>query len=213
MSKIRVLVVDDHPVVRHGLLSMLAACDGIEVAGEAGDGASAIEQFHQLVPDVVLLDVRMPGSDGIRVAHQLKQSDPDARIIMLTTYDDDEYLFGALREGVEGYLLKNISLPELSKAIHEVYGGERLLGPALTSKVLKQFGTLAKEKTRRDCDLTEPEIRILQFIADGHTNREIAEANYWSDITVKRKIQDIFHKLGVTDRSQAVAEAIRRSLI
>ncbi|MCL5958141.1 MAG: response regulator transcription factor [Chloroflexi bacterium] len=213
MESIKVLVVDDHPVVRQGLRSMLATTDGIEVAGEACDETSALEAFRQLQPDVILLDVRMPGSDGIRVIRHLKQIHPEVKVIVLSTYDEDEYLFGALREGAHGYLLKNISCAELSEAIRQVNNGERLLGRSLTGRILRQFETLAKEKASRESILTGQEIAVLKAIAEGCTNREIAERQYWSEITVKRKVQDIFHKLGVTDRTQAVAEAIRRDVI
>ncbi|MCL5957830.1 MAG: response regulator transcription factor [Chloroflexi bacterium] len=213
MRAIRVLIADDHSLVRQGLISMLATCEEIEVVGEASDGVSAVEEFERLVPDVVLLDVRMPEWDGIRVVHHIRQSRRDAKIIMLTTYDDDEYVFGALREGANGYLLKSISRTELSKAIHRVYRGERLVAEPLMTKVLQHFEMLAKKEARQAPELSQQEIQVLRAVAEGRTNREIAEKNYWSEITVKRRIQDIFHKLGVSDRTQAASEAIRRNLI
>lgn len=213
MGTIRVLVADDHPVVRQGLRSLLASYDDIQVIGEAESGFSVMEQAGSLQPDVVLLDIRMIGSDGIAIAHQLRQSYPDIKVIILSTYDDDEYLFGALQAGVHGYLLKSVSHDILASSIRSVYGGERLLSPTLIDKVLHQFEELAKERARHESGLSDQELQVLEEVAQGATNKEIAEKLYWSEVTVKRKIQDILAKLNVSNRAQAVAEAIRRGLI
>ncbi len=210
---IRVLVADDHPVVRQGLRSLLASYDDIQVIGEAEGGFSVMKQVESLQPDVILLDIRMTGSDGIAIAHQLRQSYPDIKVIILSTYDDDEYLFGALQAGVHGYLLKSVSHDILASSIRSVYKGQRLLSPTLIDKVVQQFEELAKERARHESGLSDQELQVLEEVAQGATNKEIAKKLYWSEVTVKRKIQDILAKLNVSNRAQAVAEAIRRGLI
>lgn len=213
MSPIRVLLVDDHPIVRHGVRSVLAHHPDIEVIGEA-DGAAAL--FAALVerqPDVILLDIRLPGQTGVEIAQRLKREWPAIKVIILTTYEDEEYLFGALRAGAEGYLLKSASPEMLASAIRQVAAGERLLSPTLVGKLMRQFGELAKAQAQADAGLSAQEIEVLRLIAAGATNREIAERLYWSEVTVKRKVQDILEKMGVANRPQAVAEAARRGLL
>lgn len=212
-AKIRVLIVDDHPVVLQGLEAMLSIYPDIEVVGEAGSGGVALQSAEKLRPDVVLLDVRMPGSSGVQVARRLKQTFSEMKVLILTTYEEDEYLFGALEAGADGYLLKTASPEELSEAIRKVNSGSRLLSPDLVGKVLKQFESVTREKVRLESGLSMQETKVLQLVAEGATNREIAERLYWSEITVKRKLQDIVHKLGASDRTHAVVEAMRRGLI
>ena len=213
MEKVQVLIVDDHPVVRQGLKSMLANSEEIEVVGEAGDGPSAIQQAMALQPDVVLMDIRMPGPDGIQLTRRLRAVCPETKVLILTIYDEDDYLLRALRAGAWGYLLKNISAQELVEALLTVHRGQRLLSPSLLHRVLERFQLMAMEKARLESGLSEQELEVLRLIAEGATNKEIAEKLYWSEITVKRKTQDIYCKLNVTNRTQAVAEAIRRGLI
>ncbi|MFQ6013867.1 MAG: response regulator [Anaerolineae bacterium] len=213
MNKIRVLVADDHPVVRQGLRSLLSSFSDIEVVGEASTSFAVVEQVREVKPDVVLLDILMPGPNGIEIARQLRRAQPEVKIIILTTYDDDEYLYGALQAGAHGYLLKSASHEMLASSIRSVYKGERLLSPQLVGKVLQQFEELAKEKARHESQLSDLELQVLSLIAEGATNKEIAKRLYWSEVTVKRKIQDILGKLEVVNRAQAVAEAIKRGLI
>jgi DNA-binding NarL/FixJ family response regulator len=213
MERIRVLIADDHPIVRQGIRSLLTQYDDLEVAGEAGTGPAALEQATQLQPDVVLLDVRMAGTNGIEIARQLRHDHPEIRIIILTTYDDKEYLFGALQVGAQAYLLKDVSLDTLPTAIRAVHQGERLLSPLLLDKVLREFQSLATEKLQRDAGLSEEELHILRTMAGGATNKEIAEQFFWSEVTVKKKVQAILAKLSVENRTQAVAKAIRQGLI
>lgn len=213
MEQIRVLVVDDHPVVRHGLRSLLANHDDIRVVGEAASTSEVLQMVSSTNPNVVLLDIRMPGSSGIDMAQQIRRTFPDVRVIILTAYEDDEYLFGALRAGAHGYLLKSTSHDVLASAIRSVHQGERLLSPALVDRVLKEFEGLAKERARHESGLSDQELQVLRHIAEGATNKEIAEQMFWSEVTVKRKVEDIFSKLSVSNRAQAVAEAIRRGLI
>jgi DNA-binding NarL/FixJ family response regulator len=213
VENIRVLIVDDHPIVRQGVRSVLANHADIEVVGEADCSVSLFANIVALNPHIILLDIRMPGQNGIEITQRLKREYPDVKVILLTTYDNEEFLFGALRAGAEGYLLKSASNEVLASAIRQVGHGERLLSPALVSKVMREFQDLAKEKTRSDSGLSEQELEVLRMIADGATNKEIAEKLYWSEVTVKRKVQDILEKMGVANRAQAVAEASKRGLL
>lgn len=213
MGRIRVLIADDHPVVRQGLHTFFSKCADLEVAGEAGTGFATLDQVGALQPDVVLLDVRMPGLGGIDVARHLRRLYPEVKVILFTTFDDEEYLFGALHVGAHAYLLKSVSHDSLADAIRSVHAGERLLSPPLVDKVLTRFEELARAKAQQESGLTEQEMQILRAMEGGASNKQIADDLYWSEITVKRKIQDIFEKLGVDNRVKAVAEAIRRGLI
>jgi len=213
MKRIRILIADDHPIVRKGIRSLLTQYGDLEVAGEAGTGPAVLEQVAQLQPDVVLLDVRMAGANGIEVARQLRREHPETRIIILTTYDDEEYLFGALQVGAQAYLLKDVSLDTLPAAIRAVHQGERLLSPLLVDNVLREFQSLATEKLRRDAGLSDAEQLILQLVAEGATNREIAEQLFWSEVTVKKKLQEVLEKLNAANRTQAAVKAIRQGLI
>lgn len=213
MDPIRVLLVDDHPIVRQGVRSVLANHPDIDVVGEADGAATLFASLDSTKPHVILLDIRMPGPSGIEITQRLKREHPEIRIIVLSTYDDDEFLLGALRAGAEGYLLKSASAQVLASAIRQVGQGERLLSPALITKMMREFEELSKEKSRADSGLTEQELQVLRMIAAGATNKEIAEKLYWSEVTVKRKVQDILEKMGVANRAQAVAEAAKRGLL
>lgn len=213
MDPIRVLLVDDHPIVRQGVRSVLANHPDIEVVGEADGAATLFSSLDTAKPNVILLDIRMPGPSGIEITQRLKREHPEIKIIVLSTYDDDEFLLGALRAGAEGYLLKSASAQVLASAIRQVGQGERLLSPALVTKMMREFEELSKEKSRADSGLTEQELQVLRMIAAGATNKEIAEKLYWSEVTVKRKVQDILEKMGVANRAQAVAEAAKRGLL
>jgi DNA-binding NarL/FixJ family response regulator len=210
---IRVLLVDDHIIVRQGVRSLLANHRDIEIVGEAANAAALFARLATTDPDVILLDIRMPGQNGVETTGRLKREWPRIKVIVLSTYDDDEYLFGALRAGADGYLLKSASPEVLADSIRQVYRGERLLGAGLVDKVLVEFQHLAQEKTRVESGLSDQELEVLRMIAAGATNKDIAEKLYWSEATVKRKIQDILEKLGVANRPQAVAEAARRGLL
>ena len=213
-SKVRVLIVDDHPVVRQGIEAMLSTCEDIEVVAQASDGASALQSAERLTPEVVLLDIRMPGSDGVQTTRRLKQTLKGIKVIILTTFEDDEYLFGALEAGADGYLLKTASAAELGEAVRTVGLSDNLLLSAnQTRKVVQQLERVTREKVMLESGLSREELSVLELIADGRTNREIAERLFMSEITVKRRLQYIIHKLGVSDRTQAVAVAIRRGLI
>jgi DNA-binding NarL/FixJ family response regulator len=213
MKSIRVLLADDHPVVREGLRSLLTNFPGIDVVGEADNGAAVLSQVEAIQPDVLLLDIRLGNAVGTDIARQLRRDQPQVKIIILTTYDDAEYLQQALAADVHGYLLKSASHEQLAEAIHAVHRGERLLSPPLMGKVMQEFGRLARDKSRQQSGLSDQELEVLREIASGATNREIAERLFWSEATVKRKIQDIIEKLGVANRAQAIAEAIRHGWI
>lgn len=213
MAPIRILVADDHPIVRQGLHSLLNQFDDLVIVGEADTAPAVLEHAATLHPDVLLLDVRLGGWDGIEVARQLRRLQPDVRVIILTTYDDDEYLYGALQAGAQAYLLKDVSLDVLPAAIRAVHSGERLLSPLLVDKVLRQFERLATDKIRRGSGLTDKELQILGLMANGATSSEIASQLFWSEVTVRKKVQEILDKLGAANRTQAVAKAIRQGLI
>lgn len=213
MNPIRVFLVDDHPVVREGLRSLLSSFPDLQVVGEADNSFVVPAQVEATQPDVLLLDIRLGNVDGIEVARQLRRDQPSVKIIILTTYDAAEYLTQALAADVHGYLLKSTSHSQLAEAIRAVHRGERLLSPPLLGQVLEEFGRLARDRAHQESGLSDQELQVLREIAGGATNREIAERLFWSEVTVKRKIQDIIEKLGVANRAQAVAEAIRHGWI
>lgn len=213
MSRIRVLVVDDHPRVRRGLRSLLSTCPEIEVVAEAENGAAALQAAGEVSPDVVLLDIKLPGPDGVELAYQIQRKAPKARIIILTAYDHSEYVSGALRAGVDAYLLKSTSDDKLITTIRSVHQGKRLLSQSLVDGVLREFETLARAEARHRSGLSSQELETLKLISRGATTAEIAKEMYWSTRTAKRKIREIKDKLGARNRAQAVAEAIRRGLV
>ncbi len=212
-TPIRVLIVDDHPIVRQGVRSLLGAFPDIAVVGEAESPISVEEQIVERQPEVILLDVRLGQYDGIQIARNLRRTHPECRVIILTTYDDDDYLFGALEAGAHAYLLKDVSLDELPASIRAVYAGKRLLSPLLMDRVLNEFQHLAAEHTAETYGISSDEKQLLLLMADGLTNREIAERLNYSEATVKKKVQELLETLGVADRTQAVAMAIRQGLI
>ncbi len=213
MNPIRVLLVDDHPIVRQGVRSVLANHGDIQIVGEAENAVTLFACLETIQPDIVLLDVRMPGQSGIEITQRLKREHPEIKVIVLSTYDDDDFLLGALRAGAEGYLLKSASADVLASSIRQVGAGERLLSPTLVSKLMREFQEMAKEQARADSGLTDQELQVVRMIAAGATNKEIAEKLFWSEVTVKRKVQDILEKLGVANRAQAVAEGAKKGLL
>ena len=211
MESIRVMVVDDHPVVRQGVRSLLSNYADFEVVGEADSGSSALERVSDLAPDVILLDIRMPGETGVEVVRRLRRAAPEAKVLMLTSFDDEEYVTGALRADAHGYVLKSVSDETLASAIRAVYRGERVLSPQVMDQVIQRY--VDKERGAVPGELTEEERRLLRLLADGASNAKIAADLYLSETTVKRKLQEIFEKLDVHSRAQAAAEAVRRGLI
>jgi DNA-binding NarL/FixJ family response regulator len=202
---IRVLVADDHPVVRHGLCTMLEIEDDIVVVGRAGDGAEAVQQARETHPDIILMDVQMPNVDGIEALRRIRAEDPEARVIVLTTYRNEDYIFPSLRAGARGYLLKDASRQELADAIRAVARGESLLDPAVVETV--------NNADRRHDTLTSRELEVLRLMADQHSNAQIAEKLFVSENTVKTHVSNILAKLGCADRAAAVLTAWKRHLI
>jgi len=213
MTQIRLLVVDDHQLVRKGIRSLLINHPDIEIVGEAENGVIALSQVQACNPDIVLLDIRMPGLDGIEVIRQLHRTRPEVKIIILTAYDDEAYISGALEAGVHGYLLKNISHEVLADAIRSVHAGGRQLSPDLMGQVLRQFADMARVQKQHLSGLTEEELRLIHLVADGKSNSAIAKIMFWSETTVKRRVQELFDKMGVENRVQAAAEAGKRGLL
>jgi DNA-binding NarL/FixJ family response regulator len=217
VEPIRVLVVDDHALFRRGLEMVLAQESDIEVVGEAGDGAEAVDKAADLLPDVVLMDVRMPRRSGIEACTAIKDVAPSTRIIMLTISDEEGDLYEAIKAGATGYLLKEISIDEVATAIRAVAGGQSLISPAMASKLLTEFASLVK----RDGDrqqvpaprLTERELEVLRLVARGLNNRDIAKQLYISENTVKNHIRNILDKLQLHSRMEAVVYAVREKLL
>jgi DNA-binding NarL/FixJ family response regulator len=209
---IRILVVDDHPIVRQGLRSLLSAYSDLRIVAEAGSPQEAIQAAVRYRPDVVLLDVRLPGATGVEVARQLQHECPTANVILLTSFDDDEILRGALEVGVRGYLLKSVSDDMIVWSIRAVYRGERLISPEMMDRMLSQFSQMRASQIQAEVGLSEQDVEVLRRMAAGASNDEIGLELGWSKASVKRKVQHIFDQLGVTTRAQAAAEAVRRGL-
>jgi DNA-binding NarL/FixJ family response regulator len=210
---ISVLLVDDHPVVIEGLRKLLEASGDIDVTGTANDASQALERARTLRPDVILLDLRMPGATGIQATRRLREQDYAGAVILLTSYGDQAYVRQALEAGADGYLLKSTPTDELIESIRSAARGRRQLSPELLDGVLQDFSGLAREKTVRDSDLSDDDLDILRLAGKGSTNREIGLSLNRSEIAIKKRLQVIFAKLGAVDRAHAVAEAIRRGLI
>lgn len=213
MVNTRVLIVDDHPVVRQGLRSLLSEYPDIQIVGETEGGATVLELCAQLRPDVILLDIRLAGSNGLDLARQLRSTSSEAHVIILTSYDDETYLREAVQAGVHGYLLKSASAEVLADAIRVVHAGERRISPPLINKVMQQLEELSRAQVQAASGLSDQELQLLKLIAEGASTPDMVRALYLSDRTVKRKIRDILAKLGATSRAQAVAEAYRRGLL
>jgi len=218
-KKIRVLIVDDHQVVREGLTSILEGKGDIEVVGLAGDGSEAIAKARELSPDVVLMDISMPKMNGVEATRQIKKEKPEIGVVILTMYADEEYIFDLVRAGAAGYLLKDADSAQIVKAIRAVSKGESMIHPAIAAKILNEFTHLsgkdnrAQKAARSEDDLSEREITVLKLMAEGKSNKEIANELNLSDKTIKNHIHHIFQKLSVTDRTKAVISAIRMGLI
>jgi two-component system NarL family response regulator len=216
---IRTLIVDDHALFRRGLEIVLASESDIEVVGQAGDGTEAIERASEALPDVVLMDVRMPRSSGIEACRAIKDVAPSAKIIILTMSDEEEDLFEAIRAGASGYLLKDIPLDEVSEAVRAVHGGQSLISPAMAGKLLTEFAALAKrdqEEVPQQVPapkLTDREMQVLKLVARGMNNRDIAKELFISDNTVKNHVRNILEKLQIHSRMEAVMVAVREKLI
>jgi DNA-binding NarL/FixJ family response regulator len=211
MPPIRVLLADDHRMFRQGLRELLERKTTFEVVGEAANGREVLERAAELRPDIVLLDIQMPGMDGVAVARQLAQAIPETKIIMLTMYRQDQHLFEAIRAGARAYLLKDADAEELVDVIERVHRGEAALDPTVTLRVFDEFRRMSSEQEVDQ--LTEREREILQLLAEGHDNRTIGQRLHLSEKTVGNRLSEIFQKLGVTNRTQAALVAVQRGLI
>ena len=212
---VRVLVVDDQELFRRGLTVLVGARDGIELVGEASDGESAVEVALRTDPDVVLLDVRMPGKGGIETCAALKAVMPSVRIVMLTASDEGSDLYDAIRSGASGYLLKDASLDEVAQAVRLVADGQSLISPAMAVKLLDEFKQLgsAGSDTVTPPRLTDRELEVLRLVARGRSNREIARELFISENTVKNHVRNILEKLQLHSRMEAVMYAVREKLL
>ena len=211
MSAVRVLVVDDQALFREALGTLLDARPEVEVVGEAGDGHQALERAAALAPEVVLMDLHMPVLDGIATTRRLRVEQPGVRVLALTTFDDDEDVFAALRAGALGYLLKDVSSARLVEAVLSAARGESVLQPSVAAKVVARFAQLDDAPRPRSqplvVPLSERELDVLRLLADGCSNREIAAALFLAEGTVKNHVTNVLGKLGARDRTQAALRA------
>jgi DNA-binding NarL/FixJ family response regulator len=213
MTQIRILVVDDHQIVRQGIRSLLSNYPEFDIIGEAADGAAALQQVKQLIPDVTLLDIRLPGESGLEVLRQIRQFQPGARVLMLTSFDDEEYVLNALRAGAQGFVLKSVSDDMLVQAIHSVCRGEHALSPQITEQMVRWVTTTSPPPPSEKPVFDQDEQQILLLLVEGASNTTIATQLYLSPTTLKRKLRKLFAKMNVQTRAQAAAEAVKRGLI
>ncbi|TYB62172.1 response regulator transcription factor [Nonomuraea sp. PA05] len=204
---IRLVIVDDHPIVRGGLRDTFADAEDIVVVGEAGDGAEGIERARLLAADVVLMDLRMPGMDGVAATAALRERAPSARVLILTTFDSESDVLPAIEAGAIGYLLKDALPDELMRAVRAAARGESVLAPSVTQHFMGQV------RRPGAGTLTDREKEVLQLVANGNSNREAATALFIGEASIKTHLQHIYDKLGVRDRASAVAEGYRRRLL
>jgi two-component system NarL family response regulator len=203
-GRIRVLVADDHPIVREGIVALVSRQQEMAVVAEASDGRQAIDLYRRERPDVALFDLRMPITDGVAATIAVKNEFPDARIVILTTYDNDEDIYSALRAGAQAYLLKDAPREELLTAIRNVVAGRRHIPPHVAARLAERVGVT---------DLTPRELEVLRQIVRGKSNKEIGDTLIITEGTVKGHVNNILSKLGVTDRTQAALAAVRRGLV
>jgi two-component system response regulator DevR len=213
MAKYRIFIVDDHEVVRLGLKALLEHHPQFEVVGEAGTAKDAIEQVTRLQPDIVLMDIRLPGTSGIEACEDITKRFENIRVIMLTSYADDEMLFSAIRAGASGYVLKQIGGEDLIRAVEAVGRGEALLDSAVTQRVFQEVRRAVKEEeSQAFANLSQQEKHVLLLVSEGKTNREIAKALFLGEGTVRNYVSSILSKLGVSNRAEAAAYAVEHSL-
>ncbi|MBG0564278.1 response regulator [Actinoplanes aureus] len=204
---IRLLIADDHPIVRDGLSSMYASAPGFEVLGVAADGAEVVRMAQALHPDLILMDLRMPGMDGLTAIKELARLGVGARVLVLTTYDNDSHVLPAIEAGATGYLLKDALREELLRGARAAAKGETVLSPAVAARLVNRVRTPAPQL------LSQRELEVLELVAAGNTNREVAARLFITEATVKSHLLNVYAKLGVADRAAAVAEAFNRHLL
>lgn len=211
-EKIRILIADDHAIVREGLRALIATEPGLDLVAEASDGLEAVSKVSALKPDVILLDMMMPRLDGIGAITEIKKQFPEAKILVLTSFVDDEKVFAALKAGALGYLLKDSSPQELLNAIRNTFNGESSLHPTIASKLIRELKQPPADKPKTENPLTEREVEILQYVAQGLTNDEIAEKLVVSERTVRTHVSNILAKLQLANRTQAALYALKEGL-
>jgi DNA-binding NarL/FixJ family response regulator len=213
MARQRILVVDDHEVVRLGLRALLDQHPNFDVVAEAATAREALEKTELHNPDVVVMDIRLKGGSGIDACQEISTNHPDVKVIMLTSYAEDEMLFSAIRAGAAGYVLKQIGGSDLVRAIEAVGRGEALLDPAVTQRVFQEVRKAAREEEASAfAELTQQEMHVLQLVSEGRTNRQIAEMLYLGEGTVRNYVSSILSKLGVRNRAEAAAYAVEHNL-
>ena len=213
---IDVLIADDHAIVRRGLRTLISGEPDMSVAGEAADGCEVVDLARELAPDVILLDLVMPGQSGLEAINQIKAENPEARVLVLTSFGDNDRVFSAIRAGASGYLLKDASPEQLLQAIHDVHSGESHLHPTIALKMLRELDnpvTAAANRPLTDDPLTEREVEVLRLVAQGLSNQEIARTLTISERTVGNHIGSILRKLHLANRTQAALYALRRGLV
>jgi DNA-binding NarL/FixJ family response regulator len=211
--KIRIIIVDDHEIVRIGMRSLLEQYPQYEVVAEAGNAKEAVEQVQTFSPDIVLMDIRLPGKSGIDACEEIKLIAPDTKVIMLTSYAEDEMLFSAIKAGASGYVLKQIDSEGLIKSLEAVSRGEASLDPAVTQRVFQEVRKAVKEEEAASfVNLSQQEKMVLKLVSEGKTNREIAQALYLGEGTVRNYVSSILSKLGVSNRAEAAAYAVEHNL-
>ena len=216
MGRIRIMLVDDQAMFREGLRTLLATQPDFEVVGEAADGAEALRLCPAVRPDVVLMDLRMPNLGGVAATRQLRAAHPDVRVLVLTTFDDDEDIFEGLRAGALGYLLKDAGSAKLFEAVRAAARGESFLQPSVAAKVVAEFARLSEGSPRGEAlvdPLSDRELEVLRLVAQGASNKEVAAALHIAEGTVKNHLTNVFSKLGVRDRTQAALKARSLGLI
>jgi DNA-binding NarL/FixJ family response regulator len=210
---LRILIVDDHEVVRLGLRALLSRYPEFTVVDGAASAEEALEKVQLHHPDVVVMDIRLPGTDGIEACEMIKEEMPEAHVIMLTSYAEDEMLFDAISAGADGYVLKQVGSDDLVKAIQCIGRGEALLDPAVTQRILERVRLATRqEQVAAFADLTEQELRVLSHVAKGMTNKQIAKALFLGEGTVRNYVSSILSKLDLTNRAEAAAYAVRHGL-
>lgn len=217
MKTTKILIVDDHEVVRDGLKNILTSLDNISIAGEAGNGEDAVKMYSSLKPDLVIMDISMPGMNGIEATRVIKEKDPDARILILTMHDNQEYLNQIIRSGAKGFILKNTDKEELLDAVRTVASGDNFFSKDISKLIIDNYIRTAKETEKSDAykevPLTKREIEILKLIASGYSNQEIANILYISYNTVDTHRKNIMHKLSIKNTAGLVRYAIEKGLI
>ncbi|MBN1691733.1 MAG: response regulator transcription factor [Dehalococcoidia bacterium] len=213
MERIKILVADDHEVVRDGIVGNLVRQPDFAIVGQASNGMEAVQRAAELSPHIILMDLRMPELDGVEAMIRIKQDNPEIKFIVFTTYSDDEYLFAAIKAGAKGYLLKDAPREELFKAIRAVSRGESLIQPVFTTKVLDKLALELSRKSTGVDALSDREIEVLDLMAKGVSNKDIADQLSITQSTVKTHVTSIFQKLNVTTRTEAVTTAFKRGII